>query len=410
MNFKSIQNYILIIVFLFVIQTWFLPVCFAEADRQKPSTVVIVPIDGRNQTYDYVERIVKICGYEPIMPPRRIMGNISSPIDAYKKQWNIWYWLNHALNDDVELLILSSDALVYGGLFESRHSSINLQRAYNNLKLLEIIREKYPRLKIHVFSSIPRKDAQFRDRNQLINRRLLQYVEDEIIDFLSISGDDVTDIGNQVLDIAQLKSDASRLHIDHKLIISDVDRIRLGVDESAMVLFIRHLNSKREKPFKVFIEFREITSARITNDQYSATPVMSVALDMIGAAGAEAVFTIDEADLVLAANHHSAKISMDDYLDRIEAILDIKPVTIGDFSNREQQSVFFEKLYKRGLFERLAGYANWGMGTNTTGTAICQGIASLLCHGGNSCQEKGAFLYERLITDYIYLNKIHLHT
>ncbi|MCD4783452.1 MAG: DUF4127 family protein [Candidatus Eremiobacteraeota bacterium] len=377
----------------------------AQSNSKK---VVIIPLDSRNQTYEYVQYIAKICGWDPVVPPREIMGNISKYEDAFKKQWNVWFWLKHNLDDDCKLLIISADSLIYGGLLESRKSSVSTRQALNSVALIKIIRKKYPQLKILVFTSIPRKEAQHRQRNMSANMKLLEYVKEGVIDFLSVSGDDVTDISNQVREIVKMKDYIKRAGIGKKVLISDVDRIRLGIDESAMVLFTRFLNEKRKKRLKVYIEYRDITSSRMKIDHYSATPIMSVALDMVDSIGADVVYEPEKADLILAVNHLSGEKSIDDFLDRIENLLKEKPVTVGDLSNRKQQAEFFRALYKRGMFNRLSGYANWGMGTNTLGTALCEGCASLYCPDRKANKEKIAFLYERMITDFIYLDGIHL--
>ncbi|MCE1245832.1 MAG: DUF4127 family protein [Firmicutes bacterium] len=370
--------------------------------------IVILPLDGRNQTYDYIGRIVKIHGYEPIMPPRAIMGNINDYDQSFKKNWDCWYWLNNNLDSRCAILILSADSLVYGGLLESRHSPMTILQALNQVNLLKIIRKKYPHIKILVFSSIPRREAENRDRNFLVNARLLEFVKSGVIDFLSISGDDVTDISRQVSEIAIMKKIIAENKLEAKVLISDVDRIRLGIDESAMVLFTRYINSTKKKKPCVYIEYRDITSARMKIDRYSATPVMSVALDMVEAVGAEVVYQPSLADLVLAVNHPSSGRSMEDFTAKIKELRTDKPVALGDISARTERAVFFKKIWRAGLFPGLAGYATWGMGTNALGTTLCEGFARLSCKDRQSYTEHTSFLYERLLTDYIYLCNIHL--
>ena len=368
----------------------------------------VVPLDGRNQTYDYVRRIMEICGYSPLLPPLEMTGNINDYESAFKKQWNIWIWLNHTLDKNCELLIVSSDSLVYGGLLESRHSPITTEKALNNAALLKPIRSRFPHLKILVFSSIPRKEAEYRERNFLVNMKLLDYARSGIIDFLSISGDDATDISRQVKEIAALRRSSADRSLAGRVLISDVDRIRLGVDDSAMVLFMRYLNEKRRSRFRVYIEYQNISYARLKVDHYSATPVMSVAIDMVEATGSQVVYAPEEADLVLAVSHPCDSDTDNNFLDRIGHLMTLKPVTLGDVSNREEKADLFRELYRRGLFGGLAGYAGWGMGTNSLGTAFCEGMAFLYCRDSNSFSAHLAFLYERMIADYIYLDLIHL--
>lgn len=234
--------------------------------------IVVVPLDGRNRTYDYVRRIIGICGYEPELPPWEMMGNISDYESSFLKQWNIWIWLDRTLDDRCSLLILSADSFIYGGLLESRSSPITTEKALLNAALLKQIRQKYPHIKILVFSSIPRK----------------------------------------------------------------------------------------------------------------------------------------EADLVRAVNHPSEARAEEDFLLRIVDLIAQKPLTTGDLSSRNESTRFFQKLFAKGLFPRLAGYANWGMGTNTLATSLCEGCARIYCPDEASCEKHFAFLYERMLTDYIYLDLIHM--
>lgn len=378
------------------------------AETVKCNKVLIIPLDSRNQTYSYTKRIVRIYGYQPVMPPRRMMGNISEYEDAFKKQWNIWLWLNHNLDGNCGILILSVDSLVYGGLLESRTSPIDMQQAMNNVKLVKIIKKKYPSLKILAFTSIPRKEAQRRERNLAVNLELLSFVKEGTIDFLSISGDDVTDIEKQVAEIARLKEFISSNRVGDRVLISDVDRIRLGIDESAMVIFTRYMNRMKKTKPKVYVEYRDITAARVDIDRYSATPIMSLAIDMIDAIGGETVYDKSKADLVLAVNHPSSKFSDENFISRIVDLIGKKPVTIGDLSNRDEKANFFRKLYEAGIFPQLAGYATWGMGTNTLGTSLCMGCSYLSIETGSTLAQFLSFLYERMLADYIYLNNIHL--
>jgi hypothetical protein len=282
-------------------------------------------------------------------------------------------------------------------------------QALNQVNLLKLIRKKFPHIKILVFSSIPRREAVNRERNLVVNGRLLELTKEGIIDFLSISGDDVTDISRQVTEIAVLKDRIVKNKLQPRVLISDVDRIRLGIDESAMVLFTRYMNSTKKKKPAVYIEYRDITSARMKIDRYSATPVMSVALDMVDCVGAEVVYHPDMADLILAVNHPSSGRSMDNFTAKIKELSTTKHITVGDVSARTERAIFFNKLWRAGIYPGLAGYATWGMGTNALGTALCEGFAFPECKKSReSYSEHTAFLYERMLTDYIYLCNIHL--
>jgi hypothetical protein len=380
----------------------------SAASTKGAGPVVILPLDARNQTYDYVDYIARICGYTPILPPRELMGNINPGDVTYRKQWNIWYWLNRTLDSRSTLLILSADSFVYGGLIESRQSPLSLEDALNNVKLLRRIRNRFPVVPILVFTSIPRREALHRERNLAVNFALMALAREKVIDFLSVSSDDATDISSQVQEISLMREYVEEEELEERVILPGEDRMRLGIDESAMALFMRWLNGRRPRQFTVYPEFRDMAAARMTIDHYSATPVMSVVLDMVEVLGARVVYEPGAADLVVAVNHPVRESNMADFVDRINRLLNSKPVALAEFSPRREAADFFEEIFRKGIYARLAGYAAWGMGTNSAGTALCQGLASLYCRSRESYAVQTAFLYERLASDYLYLGRIHL--
>jgi hypothetical protein len=389
--------------FLIVLMLMSAQPCRSDA-AGKGGRIVILPLDGRNQPYEYVRRLISICGYEPLMPPREFMGNIGSFETSFKKQWNRWIWLRETLDDDCRLLIVSADSFIYGGLLESRNSPADRERALYYTGLLEEIKKAHRSLRIMVFSSIPRKEARDRERNLAVNMRLLELTEQGVVDFLLISGDDMTDIPTQVKEIALLRERAEALHTANRVLISHEDRMRVGIDDAAMVLFTRYMSSLRREKLKVYVEYRDIASARREVEYYSATTVMSLAVDMAEAIGVTVKYRQDEADLVLAVNHSSEEKTIEDFASRVVALQKLRPVTVVDLCEAPERITFFRELYRKGIYEKLAGYASWGMGTNSLGTAICEGCAYVRLPDGNARQEHLAFLYERMLADYAYLD------
>jgi len=389
--------------FIIVLVLMSLQPCRSDA-AGKGGSIAVIPLDGRNQPYEYVRRLIGICGYEPLTPPREFMGNIGSSETSFKKQWNRWIWLRETVGDDCRLLIVSADSFVYGGLLESRNSPADRERALYYTGLLEELKKAHPSLRIMVFSSIPRKEARDRERNLAVNMRLLELAKQGVLDFLLISGDDMTDIPTQVREIALLRERAEALHAADRVLISHEDTMRVGIDDAAMVLFTRYMSSLRREKLKLYVEYRDIASARREVEYYSATTVMTLAVDMAEAIGVAVKYRPEDADLVLAVNHSSETKTVEDFASRIEAHQKLRPVTVVDLSEAPERIALFRELYRKGIYQKLAGYASWGMGTNSLGTSLCEGCAYVRCPDEAAWQEHLAFLYERMLADYTYLD------
>lgn len=114
-------------------------------------TILYVPFDNRPVSLDYVTDTVEKGGFDIIVPPEESLA-------ARKRSANpdqLWEWV-FAHSKEADAVVLSADALVYGGLVSSRthnlDSAILMQRTTNFQKLKEL----NPTLHLYVFSTIMR--------------------------------------------------------------------------------------------------------------------------------------------------------------------------------------------------------------------------------------------------------------
>ena len=113
--------------------------------------LVFLPIDSRPCTYDFPQKLLKGGDWTIIVPPLDNMDWFINPSNFSTQK----DWLFHECKDS-QMLILSVDQLVYGGLLTSRKNKISLDDCLGRLSFLERLKKENPNLKICIFSIIMR--------------------------------------------------------------------------------------------------------------------------------------------------------------------------------------------------------------------------------------------------------------
>ena len=114
----------------------------ATANAQK---ILFVPHDNRPVSFQQPAEVIRQLGYEILSPPTEIL---TKPDD-------LWLWLNENAKF-VDAAVVSSDALLYGGLIPSRSHEISAEKLLNRVENFKILRENNSTLKIYVFGSLMR--------------------------------------------------------------------------------------------------------------------------------------------------------------------------------------------------------------------------------------------------------------
>ncbi|MFW6263250.1 MAG: DUF4127 family protein [Thermotogota bacterium] len=111
--------------------------------------IIFLPVDERFCTRDYCIQMAKSFNLDILTPPRALLGQKKIPADTHA----ITEWLEETFTQN-DILILSLDTLLYGGLIPSR---IDLLKEETLIERLEIL-EKYRRRakKIYITSTIMR--------------------------------------------------------------------------------------------------------------------------------------------------------------------------------------------------------------------------------------------------------------
>jgi len=309
-------------------------------------TIMYVPFDNRPVSYNYVIDTVEKGGFEILVPPENYLA--ARTRNANPEQ--LWEWV-FAHAKEADRVVVSADALVYGGLVASRTHDINedvlLQRTENFKKLKAL----NPSLKIYVFSTIMRsphassggvepayyetygpaifrihalrdkseiqtlsrkeqeelkklnaqvpKDVMLdwlnrRDKNYDVNVQLVQEVKDNVFDYLLMGRDDCSPLSRSHQESRWLEKKTADLPASQYLSFP-------GADQLGMILLARAANDLTAKiPSAAVIYTQGVGNKTIPS--YEDTPVGKNVRDHLIAAGFFPLSSDKVADMILAVN------------------------------------------------------------------------------------------------------------
>lgn len=118
------------------------------------TAIVYVPLDERPCNADYPLQIAAATDLNLIVPPRELLGRKKQPADTGR----LASWLTGQAAE-ADVLIVSIDMLVYGGIVPSRLHQWSLEECSRRLSALEECKRVNPELKIYAFNLIMRAPA-----------------------------------------------------------------------------------------------------------------------------------------------------------------------------------------------------------------------------------------------------------
>ncbi|MBO5636050.1 MAG: DUF4127 family protein [Acidaminococcaceae bacterium] len=334
----SIFNFILFTVLGFVFPE-------AAALAKEKSAFIFIPLDNRPVCFSYPVKVMEAAGYKIYTPPEKLLATRTTPADTEK----LWKWLESRA-EKVDAAVISTDALIYGGLVASRTHSLpvaELERRVNRLKdlhmdknirfygfstLMRTPRESYgnvePAYYSHVGPAIYRY-SQLSDKSDLHAETLLEDFEvgafernlakAHLKDWLDRRNKNM-DVNRELAMLARMgrfdyfaigKDDNAPLSHTHmearKISFSNADvsdetfQILPGVDQLGLLLLTRAANELSHQAPKVYQMYVEGVGPK-TIPQYSDLPLGTSIPEQIIAAGGKIVYSPDAADVVLAIN------------------------------------------------------------------------------------------------------------
>lgn len=422
---------------------------------------LLLPLDNRPCTSRFPLEIAAIAGFEVIVPPVSLLGDVKNPADLA----GLETWLEAQLAQ-VPLVVISLDTWLYGGLVFSRKSTASVQQLTERFQALVQLKSRFPQLRIAAFATLLRlsnhndateerpywaelgekifryawlEDAlsrqetpdpvlstefqalhsqipceclsdyrELRQRNLNLLFQALDAVQAELFDYLYIGCDDSGEYGWNVQEKAQLAQTIAQKELGSRVLLYP------GADELASALVIRAL-IPQPVPVALAYTFPESCSLPTL---YEGLPLEQTLQAQAQAAGV-LVSSVPQAQALLWL-HNPPQLQFDQYLDRVlRQPLDsadylrlgnalkasLLPVAVADlcYANGGDQGLL-EAFEAQGLLPLLKGYSAWNTTGNTLGFAFAWLKAWL--HSQSEHLETGSlqtrFLLERLLDDGWY--------
>lgn len=418
--------------------------------------LLLVPLDARPCTYRFPKDLAAIAALPVLAPPPAMLGDLHRPADADA----LARWLQtHA--PQASALVLALDTLAYGGLIPSRRQPIPLSAVQERLGILRALKAAHPALPVYGFSVTMRlsnsndateekpywstygrliyrhsyhldkyalegdvqdlrlaEEAQAqippeiledyrgtRARNFAINRMLVDWTAEGLLDLLLLTQDDTSRFGFNVQEQRQLRAEVDARGLAGRVLIYP------GADEVAAVLVGRHLNRLHGLTPSFHLETSTPEGGAIVA-MYEDRPLARTVAGQVEAVGGRLVSDPAEADVRLMLNTPSSgqgdlalrlDLERPDTPERelgpfAQAIgTSAKPVALADVAYANGADPRLMPLLDSPL--RLAAFAAWNTAGNTLGTVVTQASAFLAMRDP-AAQEQ--FLLDRLADDYLY--------
>ena len=421
-------------------------------------SVLLLPLDSRPVCSTMVQKLGTLAGLNVILPPKSYLDNYQTPSDRQK----LFPWLqkNQPLCD---YSIISADNLLHGGLLATR---MNTATPSEEDELLKQLRQLPITRQQAIFSVIPRLLVS----DQLLPDRWYQYQlmrYSQLADIVRITGSfaltqelrrteakippkvlekyrsryqqsDRFNIGLLTLAtddrrITFGQDDASPIGLPHASAVKlqssiaaqklqQQAQLTYGADEIASLLLVRYYLQQSNWQPKVYLHYAS-PKAESADMPYMAVCVGAALRNQLKLIGASEVSTPDSADLICYVNcgnddfRPSAKQAQE-----LQQMLNqgYRVALVDSSANFEAKELLLPQLLANNVpINKLAAYAAWNTFSNSSGTALAQGL--LFCGRLRQLQAAGAaadqlaalyaanlnFTAERILEDYYYQKLVH---
>lgn len=423
--------------------------------------ILMVPLDERPCNYGF-PTIMPKAGFDILMPPKQIMGLKKRPAKVDK----IAEWLlDNAQKSD--LMILSMDTLIYGGLIPSRlhyesvqtlcdrgnvilelkkrnpslrifafqtlmrcpfyslsdeepdyyaiyGSEIHKYGIYTHKKQLEVITEdeeaELERIKNHIPKDVLSDFEGRRAVNIEVLYNTLKMVKDGTIEAFIIPQDDSAPYGYTSMDQAKVRDYLRENGLTLKVPVYP------AADDTGLTMLNRAVNDYYGYSPKVFVYYASTKGATVI-PCFEDRIIDATVKNQILAAGMTRVYSLSEADILLAVNIGGSMLydakkeqyalpydierNLAEYITQINYALSLnKIVAVADVAYPTGADHELLALMRdSGLLLKVHAYASWNTSSNTLGTVLCQ--SSLYLHGKDEVGNK-QFLLHRYYDDVGY--------
>ena len=423
--------------------------------------IVMLPLDERPCNFDYPGMMPKT-DYTLILPPKEIMGQKKTPGDTRK----IAQWLLDNV-DGADAMVLALDTLVYGGIIPSRLHHLSQEELIERADLIRELRRRNPAMKLYVFGLIMRCPSYSSDDeepdyyeecgaelhlygryshleklgklteadqadfqrvkthvkeeylNDYLNRRktnlavlmhALQYAANGTVDYFIVPQDDSAVYGFTAIDQVTVR-EFLKSNVLHKK-----TAMYPSADDTGVALLAKAMADLHGVKPRIYIHYASM-KGHLTVPQVEDRMVGETLKYHILAVGGIQVYSLMEADIVLAVNVGSAMLDPGDpgcvtaydiernlaeFVNYIEYALSMgKIVAIADIAWLNKADTELTALLREeDLLLKVHAYAGWNTSSNTTGTTLCQAVLYML---GKDEAGNRSFLLHRYYEDIGYM-------
>ena len=337
-RFITIFNFIAVAVLAFIISP-------SSALAKEKAALLFIPLDNRPVCSSYPVKVMEAAGYKIYTPPEKLLATRTKPADTEK----LWKWLESRA-EKVDAAVISTDALIYGGLVASRTHSMSMSeleakvkrlqnlhmdkdtRLYGFSTLMRTPRESYGNVEPAYYSNVGPAIFRYsqlsdksdlhaetlledfeagafernlakvhlkdwldrRNKNMAVNHQLAMLTRVGRFDYFSIGKDDNAPLSHTHME-------ARKISLNNAYLSDESFQILPGVDQLGLLLLTRAVNDLAGRTPAVYPMYVEGVGPK-TIPQYSDMPLSKSVPEQIVAAGGKIVYSPEAADVVLAIN------------------------------------------------------------------------------------------------------------
>jgi hypothetical protein len=345
---------------------------------QTSNPIALIPLDSRPANASLPKAIAKMAQLEMITPPPEMLGTALKPADAQA----IRTWLDGV---QPSALVVSLDALAYGGLVQSRSSQISADAAWNNLWSAWFWHLSSP---VYGFIVIPRApDAVDRTRNLEVIRRTLDWAADGTLQRLFVTWDDALPGSPAPLEGAAIRNEVEARGLKNVFVHPGADEVASALTASLM------LERQKRRP-KVRVKFSDPTAAGNLIAPYEGQTLQQSVQNQTNAIGLE-LSEKSDFEIYIYNGGDPRKAALEINADQRRGLVALADVNAVNQANPK----LIEDLVASGGFADLAGFAAWGTPGNNIGSALAQ--ATVFAIAGRSDAAK-SMLARGYVNDYLY--------
>ncbi len=309
------------------------------------TALLFIPLDNRPVCFSYPVKVMEAAGYKIYTPPEKLLATRTAPADTEK----LWKWLESRA-EKVDAAVISTDALIYGGLVASRTHSMSMPeleakvrrlqnlrmdkdtRLYGFSTLMRTPRESYGNVEPAYYSNVGPAIFRYsqlsdksdlhaetlledfevgafernlakahlkdwldrRNKNMEINHQLAMLTRVGRFEYFAIGKDDNAPLSHTHME-------ARKILLNNGYLSDESFQILPGVDQLGLLLLTRAANALSKKSPTVYPMYVEGVGPK-TIPQYSDLPLGKSVPEQVIAAGGKIVYSPDAADVVLAIN------------------------------------------------------------------------------------------------------------